>query len=238
MSRRLATERIKSDALLMRRTPVGEADDIVHVFTEMAGTVSAIARGARKSKKRFAALEPMHLLRVHVELAPGRELGRLTETVLERPRIGLVSRLATMEAAGRALRWLRQAAPQRTPEPRLWHELNALLDRLDTLPAGEATEPALAGTGLRMLTILGWELDLEQCVRCGRACPENARAMVDVAAGGVVCRSCGGFGHWLGSKQRHAMLAAVRAGDVVDATDTTIQLIERALEVHGRGDAT
>jgi DNA repair protein RecO (recombination protein O) len=238
MSSRLATERLQSEALLMRRTQVRESDDIVHLFTEHAGTVQAIARGARKSTKRFASLEPMHLLRVNVEIAPGRELGRLTEAVLARPRIGLVSRLSTMEAAGRALRWLRQAAPQRTAEPRLWLEINALLDRLDTLPAASPTEPVLGGMGLRLLALLGWELDLRQCVRCGRECPDNARAMVDVAAGGVVCRSCGGFGHWLGSRQRHAMLEAARGGDVEGAGESTIQLIERALEVHGRGDAT
>lgn len=234
---RLATERLRSDALLLRRTPFGEADDIVHLFTERAGAVAGIARGARRSKRRFAALEPMHVLRITMEVSPNRELGRLTETVLARPRIGLTSRLETMNAAGRALRWLRRAAPQRAAEPRLWAEINGLLDRLDALAEGTAA-PVLAGAGLRLLVLLGWGLDLEGCVRCGKRCPDNARTMVDVAAGGVVCRDCGGFGHWLTSRQRRAMIDALHGADVDGATDSAITLIERALEVHGRGDAT
>lgn len=238
MGRRLASESVRSEALLLRRTPYGEADDIVHVFTEEMGTVAAIARGARRSKRRFASLEPMHVLRVSVELPAERELGSLTETVLFRPRIGLTSRLSALETAGRALRWVRRAAPPRIREPGLWHELNVLLDRLDSLPAEAPTDPLLAGAGLRMLAALGWGLDLERCVRCGRVCPDNARTMVDVAAGGVVCRSCGGFGHWLTSRQRQAMLAALAGADVAGATESAIVLIERALEVHGRGGAT
>lgn len=238
MGRRLATERVQSDALLLRRTAYGEADDIVHLFTESLGTVAAIARGARRSKRRFSSLEPMHVLRVTLEVAPEREMGTLTETMLTRPRIGLTSRLATMEAAGQGLRWLRRAASHRTAEPSLWEEINRLLDRLDTLPAEAAPEPVLAGSGLRLLTALGWELDLSRCVRCGKVCPDNARTMVDVAAGGVVCRDCGGFGHWLTSRQRLAMIGAQRGADVEGATDSAITLVERALEVHGRGGAT
>ncbi len=238
MSRRLATERVRSDALLLRRTAYGEADDIVHLFTESLGSVSAMARGSRRSTRRFASLEPMHLLRVTLELAPHRELGRLTETILERPRIGLTTSLAAMEAAGRALRWLRRAAPQRTVEPKLWMEINELLDSLNALTAGTATEPLLAGTGLRMLVALGWGLELLRCVRCDKACPENARTMVDVAAGGLVCRDCGGYGHWLTSRQRLAMIAALAGGGVEGATDSAITLVERALEVHGRGGGT
>lgn len=238
MSRRLATESVSSEALLLRRTPYGEADDIVHVFTEEIGAVAAIARGARRSKRRFASLEPMHLLRVSLELPAERELGRMTETLLFRPRIGLTSRLSAMETAGRALRWVRRAAPPRTPERRLWLEINQLLDRLDTLPSAAPTDPLLAGAGLRMLAALGWGLELQRCVRCGRACPDNARTMVDVAAGGVVCRTCGGFGHWLTSRQRRAMLAALDGADVIGATESAIVLVERALEVHGRGGGT
>ncbi len=238
MSSRLATERLKSHALVVRRVPYGESDDIVHFFTEQAGSVAAIARGARKSTRRFASLEPMHVLGVSLELAPHRELGRLTETVVVHPRIGLTSRLSTLEAAGRALRWLRRAAPQRTPEPRLWREVNVLFDRLDVLPPELPVEPVLAGAGLRMLVALGWGLDLVRCVRCGRDCPENARTTVDVAAGGVVCRSCGGFGFWVASRQRRAMIAALAGADVPGASESAMTLIEQALEVHGRGDAT
>jgi DNA repair protein RecO (recombination protein O) len=221
----------------MRRTPYGEADDIVHLFTEEAGALALVARGARRSQKRFHALEPMHVLRVTAEIVPGRELGRLTEATLERPRLGLTSRLDPMMAAGRALGWLRRALPAHEPAPESWREMNALLDRLDDLPEGNDGKAALAASGLRFLAALGWGLELAACVRCGRPCPDNARAMVDVSAGGVVCSACGGFGRSLSAAQRHALIAALRLPEIEGDPEAALDLCERALEVHGRGGA-
>ncbi len=43
-----------------------------------------------------------------------------------------------------------------------------------------------------MLGALGYALDLERCVVCGRECPGDKAACVDPARGGLVCRACGG----------------------------------------------
>ncbi len=237
-SSRLAKERIVSDALLLRRTPTGDSDDIVHLFTERAGVVAAVARGARRSTRRFAALEPMHLLRVGVDVSPARELGTLAEATLARPRLGLISSLGTLEAAGRALRWLRRAAPARTPEPALWVEINNLLDALDEPAASQRAPQLLAASGLRMLAAAGWALELERCVRCGKSCPERARVVVDVHAGGVVCRSCGAAGVQLSSRQRRALVAVLGGAAFEGDADEVVAMVVRAFEVHGRGEAT
>ncbi|MEQ9324945.1 MAG: recombination protein O N-terminal domain-containing protein, partial [Polyangiaceae bacterium] len=93
----LAKERLTTDALLVRLVPYRDADAIVHLFTEQVGAVAAMARGARKSKRRFTSLEPMHTLRATVDLAAGRELGTLIETAMAQPRIALTSSLPAME---------------------------------------------------------------------------------------------------------------------------------------------
>ena len=55
--------------------PYGEADAVITLFTEQLGKVAAMARGARKSKRRFAAaLEPMHTVQVTLDERPGAEL--------------------------------------------------------------------------------------------------------------------------------------------------------------------
>ncbi|MBM4356781.1 MAG: DNA repair protein RecO [Deltaproteobacteria bacterium] len=238
----LSQTRLDTCALLVARHPVGEADLIVRFFTESSGMVPVIARNARRSTKRFGALEPMHLLRVRIDSSPVRDLGTLTEARLERPRLGLTTRLGPMEAAGRALRWLRRAAPLRSAEPSLWHEVNGLLDRLDTPAAAEAgaTEALLAASGLRLLAATGWGLELERCVRCGKPCPERSRAILDVAAGGIVCRECGGRGDVLGSSERLAMVDVMTnaAMALTVGGARALDLVDRALEIHGRGEAT
>ncbi len=238
---RLATQRLRTSALLVGRTPIGEADLIVRLFTEKAGLVGAMARAARRSSKRFAALEPIHLLKVSVQVAPSRELGTLTEALLARPRLGLTASLEAMQAAGQALRWVGRAAPASEPEPQLWGELNALLDALDAIsPATEDDVRALlAAGGLRMLAAAGWGLELSQCVRCSKPIPARARVMVDVHAGGVVCRGCGAAGVAVGSRHRRALLAALE-GDGAALADgqsarLALALVDAAFEAHGRG---
>ncbi len=231
---------------------------IVRFFTETVGMVATVARNARRSAKRFGALEPMHLLQVEIDCSPVRELGTLTEARIERARIGLTSRLATMEAAGQALRWLRRAAPNRSAEPQLWYEVNMLLDRLDHLAVAQdavhdrahdrvhdgsqdnETATLLAATGLRLLSASGWGLELECCVRCRKPCPERSRSILDVAAGGIVCRDCGGRGDVLSAAERLAFLdsAAGTGTSLNPFARRVIDFVEQAFEIHGRGDAT
>jgi DNA repair protein RecO (recombination protein O) len=219
----------------VRRVPYGEADLVVTLFTRERGTVSALARAARKSVKRFSSLEPMHLLSVGLDERPGAELGTLVETALARPRLHLTAALDRLEAAGKALRWLRRAAPPHTPEPRLWHEINALLDDLDaeTLPSPPAV--LLAETGLRVLVALGWGLDFERCVGCGKPCDPSASACIDPARGGLVCRACGGARRIVRADRR-TRLARAAGGQrgALDRSDepVAIELVEATLSAH------
>lgn len=229
-----------SDALLVRSVPLGDADLVVGLFTEQRGLVSAIARGARRSSKRFAALEPMHRLRVAVD-ARAAELWTLAEAAIARPRLSLVGDLDRLDAAGKALRWIRRAAPPHTPEPALWAEVDGLLDRLDTI--GDAVPPGarLAGAGLRLLVAIGWGLELERCVRCGRECEPNAAACVDPVAGGLVCRSCGGARTVLRADARTRIRAALAGADEAldaEATRKAQELVEATLAAHAGLDAS
>jgi DNA repair protein RecO (recombination protein O) len=237
---RLTKQSRRSAALLLRRVPYRDSDLIVQLLTELDGAVSAIARGARRSQKRFSALEPLHTLSVEYEISESRELATLTSAQLTVPRVSLTTSLAKMDAAGRGLRWVRRAAARHCPEPRLWREVNQLLDGLAACDDAEVSEQ-LAVAGLRILEAAGWALELAHCVRCGKQCPDNARVRIDVAAGGVVCRSCGAVGIHVSSAQRLSWMAATEGSDQpIDAksAELAIDLVARALEAHGRGEAT
>ncbi len=234
---RARTFRIHTDALLVRKAPFGEADVIATLFSEERGTLSVIARAARRSQRRFPALEPMHLLRVTVDERAGAEMGTLVEATIARPRVGLSSDLERLEAAGKALRWVRSAAPPHTPEPALWAEVNGLLDDLDepeTLPGSASSR--VAAMGLRLLVAVGWGLDLERCVRCGRTCAKDVSACVAPGEGGLICRACGGAPTLLRSDRRARLLDAVR-GEPSKLGPADIEvafaLVDAALEAHG-----
>jgi DNA repair protein RecO (recombination protein O) len=228
--------RIESDALVVRIVEVGEADVIATLITEQVGKVGAVVRGARKGSRRLGgALEPVHTISVLLE-DKGTELTTLKEAHIARSRPQVVSRLEALDAAGVALRWARHSFPPRTPEPEGWRVLGELLDVLEEGATPPGTE--LARAGLHMLAALGYALDLERCVSCGRPCPDDKLACVDPARGGLVCRACGGSSEVLlpGVRGAARALQATRAGEPGAATteqaEAVLRLVDRAMAVH------
>jgi DNA repair protein RecO (recombination protein O) len=224
-----------TQALLLRRVNSGEADAVVTLLTEKLGRVAAVARAARASKKRFGgALEPMHTLSVALDERLSSDLMLLKEASLAVPRHRLLESLQGMEAAGKALRWVRKVVPSHTSEPAVWRVTNELLDTLDAQPAQRDPGPALAHAGLQLLIALGWGLDLIRCVRCGRACAPGRRAMVDSARGGLVCRACGGADVVLTADLRARLVRASVGERVLEEQDVpcALSLIEGALRAH------
>jgi DNA repair protein RecO (recombination protein O) len=222
-------------ALLLRRVDYGESDLVLALFTEKLGRLSALARGARRSSKRFGgALEPLHTLQLRCDEPRHGDLFVLREAEIAVPRAKLTSDLDRMQAAGKALSWVRRAAPPRTPEPEIWQLLENLLDALGE---GESSDSGLrlAGAGLGLLAAFGWGIDFERCVRCGRQCPPTQPAMVDAAHGGLLCRSCGGARTRLSAEQR-ARLARAAAGEpsALAASDAelALDLVEHAMRAH------
>jgi DNA repair protein RecO (recombination protein O) len=220
--------------------PYGEADAVVTLFTEELGKVSAMARGARKSTRRFAAaLEPMHALVVALDERPGAELFGLREATVTRPRAHLLRDLDGMSAAGQALRWVRAGAPPRTPEPDVWSELEALLERLDDPSDTLPPKTHLAASGLRLLRYLGYGLELDACVRCGKRCDPARSAFVDAASGGLICQADGGgqspSHHRIDAATRQRLWAASRGRDAAllpEDTAMALRLVDEALEAH------
>jgi DNA repair protein RecO (recombination protein O) len=231
-----ATTSIETRALVVRRVDYGESDLVITLFTERLGRVSALARGARRSQKRFGgSLEPMHTLSVRLDERAGAELHALREARLDRVRTRLSANLERMEAAGRALGWVRRASPPRTPEPQVWSAVEDLLDRLDDPSAAPAPRKELAEAGLRLLSAFGWGLDLERCVACGKACPAGQAALIDVERGGLVCRSCGGARVRVAGPTRARLIeaAAGRSGALENGDlEVAVDLTDRAFRAH------
>lgn len=232
---RHAVTRVTDRALLLRAVPVGEADVMLLLFTAGHGTASAAARGARRSARRFGALEPLHELMVTLEIREGAEIAKLCEARIERPRLAITRDLDRLEAAGQILRWVRRACSLHVPEPSIFEVVTHGLDALDAeepLPA----RSVLGATGLAICDGLGWGLELERCVGCGKACPLGAPSRVDPQRGGLVCRACGGARRVLSSEVRAALRAVgiLAAAPVLEAkaAEVAIELVDALLDAH------
>lgn len=247
-----ARETLEENALLLRAIPYGESDLVTQLLTESRGRVSAMVRGGVRSRKRAGgAFEPFHTIHARLE-DHGGELLTLREASVVVVRLRLVSSLAAMEAAGRVLRWVRALCPPRTPEPEVFAIASATLEALDQLASlgdAPATEVAAltAWAGLALLAATGFGIELDACVACGKACPPDRSALVDVARGGIVCRACGGGGVRFDAETRRSAsrvglvtidaiategVEALGAPGEVRAVARLAALVSRALEHH------
>ncbi|MGE0784506.1 MAG: DNA repair protein RecO [Sandaracinaceae bacterium] len=223
------TERTR--AILLRSVAYGESDRIVTLLTEAHGKVGLMARGARKSQRRFAgALEPYALL--DAELALGRTgLGRLAEARVIRAFPGILASLRRTFVAAAGLELLRECVGEREPlDPRL---MESAVRFFELAEAHEHDALRIAFT-MRALGSVGLAPNLESCASCGRGVPSGQAALFDPARGSVVCRACGGAPIKLRGGVREALLrAGTRAWDEVVTDEDRDAIAEegaRALE--------
>ncbi|MFW5738952.1 MAG: DNA repair protein RecO [Myxococcota bacterium] len=222
----------RSPALAVRAVPYGDADLVVGLFTESLGLISALARRARGARRLH--LEPMHTLEVALRERPGASLLSIRSASMQTPRTRLIASFERMQTAGTVLRWVRQAVPPRTPEPDVWNVLIHLLDALDEPELATSPSALLVVAGMGLLRALGYGLDLDRCVTCGRGCPAERSSHVDAARGGLVCRRCGGAGPVVSGAMRTRLKAAASGVPVLRADELPlgIALVESALLAH------
>jgi DNA repair protein RecO (recombination protein O) len=227
---------IVTDALLVRQVAYGESDVIATFFTEAEGRLTVMARGGRKSSKRIGgSLEPFHTVEARID-DRGGDLGTLREARIVAVRAGIVQSLEAIDAAGIALRWVRHACPPRTREPETWRTLVSLLDELDACHArGVPPRVVLARGAIRLLADVGYGLDLERCVRCGKECPPDRAARVDPARGGLLCSSCGEAKVPLSATLRAKVLSGDPSMSPADA-ERVLALVDAAMAAHAGFD--
>jgi DNA repair protein RecO (recombination protein O) len=170
-------------AVVLSTRPLRESDLLVVLLTAAHGKVRAVARGARKSKRRFAGGVPGGAVG-EAELVRGR--GGLWTLAGFAPRLD-------HGALGRDLRklatvaYLCELVDALVDEPEPDAELfAALVESIGATLDGPASPSILRWFELRLLGVLGHLPTLEVCCVCGDAVASE-RPAFDAARGGVLC---------------------------------------------------
>ena len=174
-------------AVVLRALEFGESDKIVTLLTRDAGKVTAIAKGAKRSLRRFGgALELFSYVRIDYRQRRTAELAFLERAVLVRPWRGLIASLERYGAACHVVEVADKLTAEREVGDRLFSVLVAALARLDGAEPGSLT---LRLYELSALAACGYRYDFGRCTGCRRpVVPTATRSFL--REGGVACGDC------------------------------------------------
>ena len=205
----------RCDALVLRAIAYGDSDAVVHLLVLGRGRISAFARGARSSRKRFGgALEPFQRVEALLAEREGQELWSLREARVVEGHGKLREDLHRIAHAGYASELVHDLTRAGEPADALFALLDGFLTRLE---AGAATSARLRALELGALEAAGLVPELSACARCGEEVPPG-RAAFDPDAGGLLCPRCAGSARGLVlSLPARAALRQLRAGGLAAA---------------------
>jgi DNA repair protein RecO (recombination protein O) len=178
----MAGRAYSTEAVVLRSIRLGEADRVLHLYTEAHGRIGAVAKGVRKTMSRFGArLEPLS----HVELILHRGRGEL-ETVTAAQLVR-----SHREAREDYYRFSVGMIGAEEPNERAFTAVTRFLDLLDDAPHS-ADPPTLDPLGLafqlKLLWIAGYLPHLSACAEC--SAEGEPLVGYSTRAGGAVCARC------------------------------------------------
>ncbi len=178
---------LRTAAIVLGRTRLGEADRLVTFLTRARGKVKGVARGARRPKSRFAAaLEPFSKVELILFIKTDDVLARVSQCDLVASRRSLREDLDKLGATSHLTNLVRALSAENDPDARFFRFFDEALDRLD---GGEINPTFVLICRVRLLGLAGYTPTLDACVRCGRRIG-SARVYFEPTAGGLLCDAC------------------------------------------------
>ena len=181
----------KTNAIVTRSTNYGESDKIVTFFTRDFGKIRGIAKGARRSRKRFQnALGLFSHIRLIFFDREGVGLVRAESGDILHTFPNIRENLIKIYYGNYFLELVNEMAGER--EANL-EAFNLLLSFLLSLEEGETQEERLRMFEIRMLSLFGYRPNLKQCDLCKKGWEdlrETPNLFFSPEKGAMICEGC------------------------------------------------
>ena len=178
----------RTRGIVLKVTGHGESDKIVTLYSPDIGRVTGIAKGAKRSKKRFVnKLEEFSLLDIIYRPPRSGSLLFLSEAELENPFLSLRATHERYIAAVLACELVIRFTSEHDPDPDLFA---LLLWLLDSVNRGAQPLQTAALFHLRLLTAGGYQPDLSGCSCCSHPVNSSRSFALQPANGALICNRC------------------------------------------------
>lgn len=177
----------KTPTLVLHTMPYGESDQIVTLYTLEFGKVKGIAKGAKRSLKRFGSrLETGSYVNATFFEKETSSLVRLSHCDLIRPFDGLREDIHKLAWASYFIELVNEMTAERIQNKPLFLLLIAALKLIDR---GMLKEEVQRVFEIRFLSHLGYRPQLDHCTRCGKKL-SGEKFFFSPREGGVLCSAC------------------------------------------------
>jgi len=174
-----------SEAFILKKTTYAEADYILSIFTKDFGKITALAKNAKKSSKRFGGrLEPFVLSRISFQDRPGRmHILQECETIKVFSRFMEDVELFTLGSF--MIENIEILIPKEDPTEKTF---KLFLNTLNALNTGKTILPEILKFQLSVLALSGFMPKLDSCTKCGKVVSQ--KAIFSIKKGGSLCQNC------------------------------------------------
>jgi len=175
----------QTEALIIKKIKLGEADRILTLYTPYLGKIRAVAKGVRRPRSKLAG----HLeLLTHslVSLARGRNLDTIIGSQTIDGFLPLKSDLQLTSHALYATELVDQFAAEHIENRPLFQ---LLLETMHRLCLSNSNELVLRYFELHLLNQVGYRPQLQQCVSCHQPLEPVTNSFCP-STGGILCPNC------------------------------------------------
>ncbi len=180
---------METDAIVLECIDHGESDVIITLFSRDEGRITAIAKGAKKSLRRFVnKLELFSFLHIVCTRKAGRSLAFLAEADLHTSFLNIRKDLELYLVASVIREFLLVGIREEEPDERIFRLSLWSLHNLDLIQQPKAI---LALFLIRFFDYVGYRPNLQTCGKCANQVMPQKRYSFDPSGGQIVCSGCG-----------------------------------------------
>ena len=173
----------RTDGIVLRTIPFGEADLIVTYLTLDFGLMKAFAKSPRKVKSRFgSSLEPLTCSKISFWGKEDASLPRLTQSDIINPFQSLRERLECFLRVSEIAELTANFLPEGEANKKIY---TLLLNTLKTMEKDCGADLNVILYKIRFLDLAGFSPRLNGCARCGKS-----GFIFYISHGSIICADC------------------------------------------------
>ena len=176
----------RTEAIVLRRTNVGEADKILTIYTPHRGKLRVVAKGVRRTTSRLGGYVEL-FTQARLLIAKGRNLDLVTQSEPVKIFRNIREDLDLWAYASYAVELLDRLTEENSEN---FPAYQLLSEAFESLNAGDDPNLTLRAYELHLLNYMGYRPQLQQCVRCNAELLPQTN-FFSPELGGVLCPTCG-----------------------------------------------